>query len=236
MAEQFRVVFSLELEECEAMEAAAKAKGPEGWSLSTGHFTDAEDREAQFTFVVAANDEEELVREAEDYYARLRFDAELDPAAGTLLGFSPALAASWERARRKAVNRFWDSDLEEAVVFAHVACDCAATTALHWLLAAKGVPLGVASQLIRSTTLWREPHRDLFNELAQTSITGEEWWSEYALHVKRRNLVVHQGLAVTREEAWRSIEVSRAFCEFVTEYVRNDATQGVDPGVDPDSL
>ena len=97
---------------------------------------------------------------------------------------------------------------ELAVVRLQTACELHIAEAVGHLLAEHPSGVEAAKLVRRPLTLRDERSRALMHLLTGRQVEQEPWWSEYVLHLRRRNAVVHEGVAVTYEDCVRSIEAS----------------------------
>jgi len=88
------------------------------------------------------------------------------------------------------------------------ACELHIAEAVSHLLAEHPSGVDAAKLIRRPMTLRDERSRALLHLLTGRQVEQEPWWSEYVLHLRRRNAVVHDGVAVTYEDCVRSLEAS----------------------------
>jgi hypothetical protein len=177
--------------------------------------------DGELAFDLSVDDQDELVVEGQKIFDRIRWRAGLDAAPFRLIGFVEVDRPPWEVALEKALKRLGDGYHEEAVVFAQVACETRATDGLNSLLQRAGIP----GKLPSATELRDEPSRFLLTALAGSRIEDEDWWAKYNRHVKRRNLVIHEGADVPRAQAEESLDVARQFRDYIDQLVPESPEQ-----------
>jgi hypothetical protein len=110
---------------------------------------------------------------------------------------------------REAHQLHKDNRHELAVVRIHTTCEIDILKAFTELL--KRHPQGSALREIRfKPNLIDRQSKALLEVLTGKRIQDESWWPDYCNHVKRRNLIVHEGLEVDYDGARASLKVAIA--------------------------
>lgn len=174
---------------------------------------DGRDSDVVLTMKVFAKTRDDARDRAGYLFCKIRETAGLSQAPTTILGhISPWWKTNslGDELGREAHKLHQQGRHELAVVRIQTACEMAIAQALTELLAARDPHVDAAS-LIRRPTILRDPASlGLMHLLTGKQIQQEPWWQDYVEHVKRRNAIVHSGVLVTRDEAFRSLEVNLA--------------------------
>jgi hypothetical protein len=154
------------------------------------------------------------LRKAFDAYRALREDANLPPAEPVYSDLQPpwpgrqpqpAHAVPLEQARDLLDEGKWDL----AVVVAQTALEVYVAQVVSERLQERqlGGLRAYITGRIRAYTLNDDPTRMLWKELTDDDIDQAPVWTQYKLHLVRRNAIVHRGHRVGRDEARSSVEV-----------------------------
>jgi hypothetical protein len=174
--------------------------------------TDNREGDALLALRVFATTAKEATEEAGETYARIRARAGLPAAPILVLGY---ISPWWRQHRtadlsKEALELNKQGRHELAVMRIQTVCELAIADALTRLLSDQH-PEAEPARLIRRPTTLRDEHSKAFlHMLTGRRVQEEAWWPRYVEHLKRRNAIVHDGLAVTREDAIASIEASHA--------------------------
>jgi len=104
------------------------------------------------------------------------------------------------------------SDLQASVMFSQMACEASTEIAVTALIIKKGFGLIAEplDNLIRNYSLENDRLRSLYAALSGDDIQHANFWPDLKKHTKRRNAIVHQGVAVTKPEAEASLAAATA--------------------------
>jgi hypothetical protein len=185
-------------------------------------------------FQIEAFEPEEALTEAEGIYGQLRTYAGLpdaQPLSGTVTTLleprseppiEPPTAPpppAYRRLLDKAEALHIADEHEYATVAAQTACEIAIRDALRRQLARQSSTLlrSVEGFIGRGWAMTDTRVADLWVSLTGDDPRQATFWSAYRTHVRRRNFVVHEGIAVSSDEAAESIAVAEQVCVHVTE-------------------
>jgi HEPN domain-containing protein len=209
----WQVRIALDATEVGALEAAMYVVLPaERWELRLPRI---EDEGAPILSIeVRTEKHEQAERQASEWYARARQQADLSPREAQVLGaLSPIFAASpHKRLLDEAAKHIEHQRYEWAVVRAQTACELYGKLALAHF--ARKIPNG-GERSFRTGSLGHRHDRQLFRDLTGVELGREAWWSSYRRHLDRRHEIVHEGISVTEREAQESIDAATAFIAFL---------------------
>jgi hypothetical protein len=94
-----------------------------------------------------------------------------------------------------------------AIVRTQTACELYIAETLTHLLHDQHPHADPTKLIRRPTSLRDNGSLALLHLLTGRRIQDAPWWSQYIDHVKRRNEVLHAGVAVTRDDAFESLGV-----------------------------
>ena len=139
--------------------------------------------------------------------------AELDAAVPEPLGhISPwwQSRSIGERIGKEAHALHAQSRYELAVIRIQTSCELHIAEAVSRLLADRHPDVDISKLMRRPMTLRDERSRALLHMVTGRQIDQESWWPGYVEHIKRRNAIIHDGVAVTYQDSIRSLEASLA--------------------------
>lgn len=206
---EWTVHLALDEEEVSQVEAAAPEVLPAEKASIHFEYDDADQVVGEPVLALQIYEEsaEGARREAERLYRQIRDEAGLPVKAARILGH---LSAFWRDAsldlskEASALPRQGRYSL--AVVRIQTVAELAVIATLTGLIRDKRPGEDPDSPIRRPAPLTDRESRRLLEELTGQRITEESWWSDYRLHVKRRNGIVHAGLVVSLEESFASRE------------------------------
>jgi hypothetical protein len=211
----WQIRIALDPEEVSALGVALLAVPRERWEIRVPH--EVEESLPALQIEVRATGRSNAEEEGLRLYARARAQAGLVPKPGHVFGaLSPLFAASpHARLLDDAETLIEIERFDWAVVRAQTACETYAVLALDRIAEGRAEAGKVGSNLFRTVTLRHKEDRALLRDLTGYAIGSEVWWAEYALHVERRNGIVHAALSVSETQASDSIIAARAFIAFL---------------------
>lgn len=171
-------------------------------------YVDAEDGEGDgiAALSVFANSSEEAIEEAGYKYRKIRESAALVSGETLVLGYT---SPSWEnparRVDKEAHELLRQDRCELAVIRAQTGCELHIAEALVALLRKQHPHADVDALVRRPATLRDKQSKALLELLTGQRVQDQNWWTDYVDHLKRRNAIVHEGLAVTHADAQASI-------------------------------
>lgn len=154
---------------------------------------------------------------ATETYRRMRVEAGLPAVAPRVLGY----LSPWWRSNaipdlgKEAIELHKQGRHELAVVRVQTICELTiAKTLMHLLNDAH--PDAEGERLFRRPTTLRDKQTQAFLHLLTGQwVQEQKWWSRYVDHVKRRNAIIHEGVAVSRDDCLASIKVSLELREWL---------------------
>lgn len=206
----WQVHIALEQSEREAIaEAAPQVVPAERVEIHTD-ITDGAEGDVLLALRVHATSSEEAIDAAADSYRRIRGKAGLPAAPTLVLGF---ISPWWQQNRipdlgKEAIALSKQGRHDLAVIRSQTVCELAITKTLTQLLKDQHPDAEPARLIRRPATLRDDQSKAFLHMLTGQRIQDQEWWPRYVEHLKRRNAIVHEGLAVTDQDAGASIEVS----------------------------
>lgn len=221
----WQVHFPLDAGDKAAFQRAAPVVVPAERMQFHTDVTEGTGGDTTFAIRVHASRPDEAIDEARHLVRKIRNEAGLSHSAPEPTGY---ISPWWQS---KSVGAHIGAEAHElhkqrrhelAIVRLQTACELHIADAVDHLLAEH--PSGVdAAKLVRRPMTLRDGRlRALMHLLTGRRVEQEPWWSEYLLHLRRRNAIVHDGVAVTREDCVRSIEASLGLRRWLLEI------QGVD--------
>jgi hypothetical protein len=171
-------------------------------------YVDAEDGNGDgiAALSVFAESSEGAIEEAGYKYRKIRKIAALASGDTLVLGyFSPAWEKPSTRVDKEAHELLKQDRCELAVIRAQTGCELHVAEASVTLLR-KQHPQADADVLVRRpATLRDKQSKALLELLTGQRVQDQDWWPGYVEHLKRRNAIVHEGLAITHDDAHASI-------------------------------
>jgi hypothetical protein len=206
----WQIHIALKAEEKERVQAAAPRFIPaERFELRT-ELVDGGDGDTILALRVFAESSEQAEEEAASIYRRIREAAGLPRDPVLVLGY---LSPWWRQPRsrdmgKEALELLRQDRNELAVIRVQTACELRVAETLTTILLERH-PEADANRLVRRpATLRDEYSRALFHLVTGKRIQDADWWPRYIEHLKRRNAIVHEGVAISRDDATASIDVS----------------------------
>ncbi len=207
----WQVHFPLDVSEKAAFQQAAPGVVPAERMQFHTDITDGTDGDTTFAIRVHASRRDEAIDEARHLVCKIRTKARLSPSAPEPTGY---ISPWWQS---KSIGAHLGAEAHElhrqrrhelAVVRIQTACELHIAEAVDHLLADHPSGVEAAKLVRRPMTLRDDRSRALMHLLTGRQVEQEPWWPEYVLHLRRRNAVVHDGVAVTYEDCVRSLEAS----------------------------
>jgi hypothetical protein len=216
----WQIHFPLDPTDKAAFQGAAPAVVPAERMEFHTDITDGSDGETSFAIRVYASTTTEALEEAEHLVRKIRREAGLDPTVPGPLGH---ISPWWhsgsvaERIGKEAHSLHAQGRYELAVIRIQTACELHIANAVLEILEEHRPGVNVAKLIRRPMTLSDERTRVLMHLLTGRQVDHEPWWPQYIKHLKRRNAIVHGGLAVTYDESFASLEVILALRAWLLE-------------------
>lgn len=222
----YTVAVGVPEEEADAIESALG--DPWARHLSGLFEREPADGVAEFLLDAVADSEEDAVIRVTEIYQSLREAAGLQPAEPNVLFVSPPWVGTALLAHRRQLDRskaLLDAGQPDlAVVIAHVAFEMLIRDAINEELEARKLDWLGAHIKFRSYSLADKQQRRYWKDLMGDAIVESEPWNDYANHVTRRNLIVHEGRPVEPADASASISAIEAMIEHVENVRRRETS------------
>jgi hypothetical protein len=172
--------------------------------------TDGHDGDSLIALRVFAKTREEATDEAKYRYSQIRDKAGLPYASALVLGY---IAPWWHRNRLRHLSReahelHRQRRHELAVIRIQTANELSIAETMRKLLGGQHPEADLGALMRLPSNLRDDRAKAFLQMLCGRRIQDEPWWPEYVEHVTRRNAIIHEGIAISYEDAVASLEVS----------------------------
>lgn len=115
---------------------------------------------------------------------------------------------------RRLIN---EGEYSVATVVMHMACEISVQRALSGAFAKRGISYleEPVEEFLNGYNLKTDRIRKLYNALTGRPVQDEPFWLEFCQSSTRRNKIAHEGAQVTREEAEKSYEATKALVDYL---------------------
>jgi hypothetical protein len=164
--------------------------------------------EATLAIYVMARTAEEATAEAEHLLRKMRREAGLADRDAAVLGYiSPWWGSSSRGAQisREAMQLLKDGRDEWAVIRIQTSCELNIAQTLSSLITDRFPDVDTKRLIRRPASLADHQTRELLHLVTGKRIQDELWWPRYVEHLQRRNAILHDGVAITHEDAQASV-------------------------------
>jgi hypothetical protein len=235
---QWQVHLALKPSEREAIKRAAPLVIPaENFEIHT-ELDGREEDEAIFAVRLVAETADQAVGDAEWTLTKIRREAGLPDAPSLALGY---ISPQWRRTASRHMGKEATDLLKQgrdslAVIRAGTTCELLIAETLSNLLGLKYPDVESDPLIRRPANLTDKNSKALLELLTGKRIQDSTWWPAFVAHRSRRNAIVHEGIAVSHENAQESIEVMNNLHEWLLEaYEAALNSHGV-PNLDDDDF
>jgi hypothetical protein len=172
--------------------------------------------DAVLALSVFAESSTEAVEEASYRYRQILSRAGLPKIEAQVLGY---ISPWWGqkvaiRLGDEAVNLLKQKRFELAVIRLQTSCELHVYDYMETLLEERHPGMDVGALVRRPASLRDKQSKAFLQLLTGKRIQDESWWPKYFEHLKRRNAIVHEGLAITHEDAVKSFDAVQALREW----------------------
>jgi hypothetical protein len=217
---QWQVHIGLAAGEVDAIRKFASQVVPaENFEIHTELSADGAEGDVIFAIRVIAETAEEASEEATWSLSKIRKAAGLAAAPSQVLGY---ISPQWRKNAAGHMGKEAAGLLRQgrdalAVIRAQTACELLVAETFEKLLASKYPDVRSENLIRRPANLTDKTSLALMQLLTGRRIQDETWWSGYAEHRKRRNAIIHEGVAIAHEDAQASIATMNDLHEWLLE-------------------
>lgn len=167
-----------------------------------------EEGESILAVRVVAENAKQAVRDARWALTKIRREAGLPNAPSVALGY---ISPQWRRSASRHMGKEATDLLKQgrdslAVIRAGTTCELLVAETLSNLLSLKHPDIEPDRLIRRPANLVDKNSKALLQLLTGKRIQDSVWWPSFVAHRSRRNAIIHEGIAVSHENAQESIK------------------------------
>jgi hypothetical protein len=233
---QWQIHLALNPEEREAIKRAAPLVIPaENFEIHT-ELEDGDEGESVLAVRVFAETAEQAVNDAKWILTKIRQEAQLPNVPSLALGYiSPQWRQSAARHMGKeATDLLLQGRDSLAVIRAGTTCELLIADTFRNLLGLKHPDVDPNHLIRRPANLTDKNSKALLHLLSGKRVQDSSWWPAFATHRSRRNAIIHEGIAVSHENAQESIGVMNDLHKWLLDVYESALNQCGIPMVDVD--